>query len=168
MWDGLFKIVEEARDKGEKKLFAWLADMLLASQAPQKTLISVLEQIVDASTPSSIPTAARWLRILYHLCTTEPSNNTDKASSLLERAIVLADDAPPDVQYPAEELEWLSTTTFNRAVDAYCSNDEESCRQRVEEALNVAERLGRRDGGRLKDAMLKRAKELLGVRGRDD
>ena len=135
--------------------------------------MSVLERIIDASTPSSIPVAARWIRILYHLCINNTSSDADsqphdriaKAATLLERAAALADDAPPNAQYPAEELEWLATTTFNRAVDAYCASDEAACRARVEEALNIAQRLVSRDGGSLRGAMVKRASGLLGVAG---
>ena len=106
---------------------------------------------------------ARWIRILYHLCST--NNTAEKAGTLLERATTLADSAPADTPYPQEELEWLATTTFNRAVDAYCVNEEADCRKRMDEALKVAKRIALRDGGRLRDEMAKRASSLLGVAG---
>ena len=49
--------------------------------------------------------------------------------------------------YPPEEMEWLATTAFNRAVDFYCASQDAECRRWAEKAL----RLGRAvpDGGRL-------------------
>lgn len=51
--------------------------------------------------------------------------------------------------YPQEELEWLATTTFNRAVDAYCAADEEGCRVLGDWALEVAGRMTGRVGERV-------------------
>lgn len=80
---------------------------------------------------------------------------------LIDRALALADSAPTDAPYPAEELEWLATTTFNRAVDAYCAHDEESRGRQVEDALNVAQKLAQRDGGKLREAMAQRARAMM-------
>ena len=41
--------------------------------------------------------------------------------------------------YPPEELEYLATTTFNRAVDLYCTSQDEACRRWAERALGIAE-----------------------------
>ena len=46
-----------------------------------------------------------------------------------------------------EELEWVATTAFNRAVDFYCASQDEACRRWAEKALTIAE-LGD-DGGAL-------------------
>jgi len=35
-------------------------------------------------------------------------------------------------------LEWLATTTFNRAVDYYCASDDGACRRWAEKALGIA------------------------------
>lgn len=53
--------------------------------------------------------------------------------------------------YPAEELEWLATTTFNRAVDFYCSSQDVDCRRWAEQALTIAH-LGN-DGGALHELL---------------
>ncbi|KAL9090275.1 MAG: hypothetical protein Q9159_002080 [Coniocarpon cinnabarinum] len=161
--DPLVKIVREASVAGVD-ILGKLAEMLLACDVSQSATVTTLEAIIEASPPSSIASAARWIRILYHLCTTSSFPDSEqKAGAMLHQASRLAERAPPNAQYPAEELEWLATTTFNRAVDAYCSSDEEACRARVEEALNIANQLAGRDGGRLRDAMVKRASGLLGV-----
>ena len=43
-----------------------------------------------------------------------------------------------DDPYPREELEWLATTTFNRAVDYYCASDDGACTRWAEKALSIA------------------------------
>ena len=40
--------------------------------------------------------------------------------------------------YPAEELEWVATRAFNHAVDLYCSDDDEGCKNWAGQALNIA------------------------------
>ena len=40
--------------------------------------------------------------------------------------------------YPSEELEWLTTTTFNRAVDYYCASQDVDSRRWAEKALAIA------------------------------
>ncbi|MCJ1468724.1 hypothetical protein MMC07_007354 [Pseudocyphellaria aurata] len=41
--------------------------------------------------------------------------------------------------YPTEELEWLATTAFNKAVDFYCASQTVECRRWAEKALSIAE-----------------------------
>lgn len=43
--------------------------------------------------------------------------------------------SPP---YPSIELEWLATTTFNRAVDFYCAGQDALCRRWAERAVELA------------------------------
>lgn len=40
--------------------------------------------------------------------------------------------------YPAEELEWIATTTFNRAVDFYCASQDEASRRWAGRAISLA------------------------------
>lgn len=47
--------------------------------------------------------------------------------------------------YPAEELEWIATTTFNRAVDFYCASQDDASRRWAEKAISLAN-LGNDDG----------------------
>ncbi|KLJ07365.1 hypothetical protein EMPG_17143 [Blastomyces silverae] len=49
--------------------------------------------------------------------------------------------------YPEEELEWLSTMAFNRAIDFYTKPDDVSCRKWAQKALDLAGLM--RDGGLL-------------------
>ena len=43
------------------------------------------------------------------------------------------------LRYPEEELEWLSTTTFNRAVDFYLASDDAKSKKWGQKALELAE-----------------------------
>ena len=43
-----------------------------------------------------------------------------------------------DVPYPAEELEWIATTAFNRAIDFYCLGNDGKCRDWSGKAVNIA------------------------------
>jgi hypothetical protein len=43
------------------------------------------------------------------------------------------------VCYPEEELEWLSTTAFNRAVDFYLASDDVASKRWSQKALDLAE-----------------------------
>ena len=54
-------------------------------------------------------------------------------------------------EYPAEELEWLATTSFNRAVDFYCASQDDVCKRWAEMALAVANDI--KDGGQLHDLL---------------
>lgn len=59
--------------------------------------------------------------------------------------------------YPATELEWLATTTFNHAVDYYIQEKDEKCREWAEKALALA---AWADGSRLRDVLMEKYSEL--------
>ena len=55
------------------------------------------------------------------------------------------------MSYPPEELEWLASTAFNRAIDFYCISQDVACRLWAEKALalsNLCE-----DGGALHEVL---------------
>lgn len=58
--------------------------------------------------------------------------------------------------YPNEELEWLATMTFNRAIDFYLVSSDEECRRWAGKAIEVADLVGYNHGalGRLLRANL--------------
>lgn len=41
-------------------------------------------------------------------------------------------------KYPAEEIEWLATTTFNRGVDFYCIGQDVDCKRWIEKSIELA------------------------------
>ena len=53
--------------------------------------------------------------------------------------------------YPPEEIAWLSSTAFNRAVDFYSSSQDEACRRWAGKALEIASLSD--DGGTLQDLL---------------
>jgi hypothetical protein len=74
------------------------------------------------------------------------------AESVLQQAIVLARDSSADTDlpfvYPSDELKWLATMAFNRAVDLYLASADEDCRKWGEIAFTLAD-LIKDDGGAL-------------------
>jgi len=124
-------------------------------------VLATLQRIVDASLKASkgadVVKVARWLRCLFQLSVS--SGDDGAAMACLDQAIAiarqgkapaststmttlngfsLAQSAQSEQMYPSEELEWLATTSFNKAVDLYCVNDDEGCRRWAEKALMLA------------------------------
>lgn len=80
------------------------------------------------------------------------------AKNVLDQAYALArDHQSSSSAYPEEELEWLATTAFNRAVDFYLESADRESRQWAEKALDLATVM--RDGG-LKRVLRSKAEEL--------
>ncbi|KAL9006441.1 MAG: hypothetical protein Q9188_000795 [Gyalolechia gomerana] len=68
------------------------------------------------------------------------------AENMVDQVISIAKNAKAKSEhYPAEELEWIATTMFNRAVDFYCTSQDEACRRWAEKAISLAA-LGDDDG----------------------
>ncbi|KAL8943365.1 MAG: hypothetical protein Q9211_001004 [Gyalolechia sp. 1 TL-2023] len=61
------------------------------------------------------------------------------------KALHLAWSTQKSDHYPPEELQWIATTVFNRAVDFYCASQDEACRRWAEKAIGLAA-LGDDDG----------------------
>ena len=105
-----------------------------------------------------IDNVSRWIRCLFSLAISE----TDIAVQLLDRAVTIAEIASKvcdstcqrwcsddltqalssllqqTKSYPPEELEWLATTAFNRAIDFYCTSQDVTCRLWAEKALTLS------------------------------
>lgn len=84
-------------------------------------------------------------------------NQTTTDTLLSEILDVLRDT---DEQYPDEELEYLATVTYNRAVDAFVAEDEAHCRRLGDVASELAGFMG--DGGRLQGTIGRNLCEMLG------
>lgn len=104
-------------------------------------IMTTLQHIITASTashhPLPIQSRARWFRILHQL-SVNPSTPSDtsaatKTNTLLEQILALLRSSPPadgrDDNYPCEEIEYLATVTYNRAIDAYCAGHEQEFRR---------------------------------------
>lgn len=86
---------------------------------------------------------SRWLRCLFQLAL---ESNIQTAEEVFEYANALARDLPrakkhsddSTFSYPQEELEWLATTAFNRAIDFYLASDDPASRRWCEKAFEIA------------------------------
>ena len=115
-------------------------------------MIRTLQQIINITWQlhgSNIDRLARWIRCLFALALT---SNVEIAEQLLDQVSNIVEASRrQSMKYPAEELEWLSATTFNRAIDFYCSSQDASCRQWAERALALANLCD--DGGQLHEVL---------------
>ncbi|KAI9804595.1 MAG: hypothetical protein M1833_006668 [Piccolia ochrophora] len=180
-WDDLTQLIDECSTCANNTLYETMADIILCVDAPNSTTISILRTLINksvsptststtnpASAPTSLPTPhlARWLRILLQLSLTTSSTGptttttTTTAESLLDTAISLARNQTPQNPYPPTELEHLTTTTFNRAIDFYCADDDVKCRAWAERAMALAACVVG-DGGALRKELEER---YLGLR----
>lgn len=90
------------------------------------------------------------MRCLFRLGLT--SGDGPLTESLLDQVSELASSAEnSETPYPLEELEYVATTAFNRAVDYYCTGEDGACRRWAEKAVAVARFCA--DGGGLKDLL---------------
>ncbi|KAH0544865.1 hypothetical protein FGG08_001094 [Glutinoglossum americanum] len=134
-WDDLGQIIEGAAVCNNTKVFEPLADAILLSKAPPASKASLFRT----------DKLARWIRCLFQLAL---ANDLKIAEQLLNQVLTIARDSKiGQTPYPTDELEWLATTTFNRAVDFYCASDDAACKRWAELALSVAQ-FGN-DGGEL-------------------
>ncbi|MCJ1472157.1 hypothetical protein MMC13_000804 [Lambiella insularis] len=148
-WVDANQIVKECQSYEDPKLYGMLADIMLSSDAPTETMITVLQQIVNISwriNSIDMTKLSRWVRCLFQLAMI---SNVGIAEFLLDQVSTLAKDHT--MTYPAEELEWLATTSFNRAVDFYCASQDEACKRWAEAALGVAKNAN--DGGQLHELL---------------
>ncbi|MCJ1432892.1 hypothetical protein MMC27_002250 [Xylographa pallens] len=147
-WEDAGQIVKDSYACEDPILYSTLADIVLASEAPTDTMISIL-QIVNIAWRIGgidITKLSRWIRCLFQLALT---SNLETAEFLLNQVLTLAKDG--NMEYPAEELEWLATTSFNRAVDFYCASQDDACKRWAEMALGVANDI--KDGGQLHELL---------------
>jgi hypothetical protein len=89
---------------------------------------------------------------------TPPPTSSPRVS--VDRDIEMTDEREKEPKhYPATELEWLATTSFNHAVDYYVQENDNLCRVWAEKALTLAE--WAEDGGRLKNVLVEKYKGLV-------
>lgn len=139
-WACIGQIINECEQYGGGSVYGILADILLSSEAPVEQMASVFHQIVEAIQRQehgpSTATLSRYLRVVFQLAL---ASSTDIAEAILDLAVSMASDGQRNGSlYPEEELEWLATTTFNRAVDFYLSKEDVASRQWADRAVVVA------------------------------
>lgn len=113
-----------------------------------KSIVNSAWTLADFNTA----TLSRYMRVLFQSSLSKDiSSSHDESSSalaLLDSIASHASDAlESEVPYPKEELEWIATTAFNRAVDYYCASDDRACREWAEKAISISNFVA--DGGDL-------------------
>ncbi|KAI9844559.1 MAG: hypothetical protein M1837_005518 [Sclerophora amabilis] len=144
-WDDLGSIIEQCTICEDVKCYEPMADIILVSKAPTKTMILNLWKLVSQVVRHplvGVGKLSRWIRCLFHLSL---SGEPRIAEQLLDQVISLHNDSNASGeansrfhQYPPSEVEYLCTTTFNRAVDHYCAGDDVACKTWAEKALKIA------------------------------
>ncbi|KAL8759175.1 MAG: hypothetical protein Q9199_000933 [Rusavskia elegans] len=138
-WANLEDLVSESESCGDDNVYGIMADIILASEAPTEVIIATLQQIVNrvwSRDIENIERLARWIRCLLSLAL---SFNVEMAENLIDQVVSIAWSAQKKtIPYPVEELEWVATTAFNRAVDFYCTSQDAICRRWAEKAMSLA------------------------------
>ncbi|KAI9718236.1 MAG: hypothetical protein M1812_004226 [Candelaria pacifica] len=154
-WDSLGQLIEECAEYGDSKAYENFADIILCSQAPTATMIVTLQvtgppnlilyvvndfqKIVNVTwrlEENDIQKLSRWIRSLFQIAL--PSD-IKIAEHILDQMYNVAQDASKTGNpYPTEELEWMATTTFNRAVDFFGASDDSTSKRWAEKALSIA------------------------------
>ncbi|BGP18602.1 sporulation-specific protein 22 [Rhodosporidiobolus nylandii] len=120
-WSGLVKLVEDFEDSTRVlpvSLLKLVTDKAVGSSTcPREELCSILRKtlvLLYARQDLEVSSMALWLRmIISALIEREP----DQALDYVKNAAQLIEDRPSD--YPAEEVDWLLSTTWDYGVEAY-------------------------------------------------
>ncbi|EEH42224.2 uncharacterized protein PADG_07044 [Paracoccidioides brasiliensis Pb18] len=163
-WESLDEIISESEHYADNMLYGTFSDALLCSDTPIENATRVLQQItthiIRRNQAHDTSKLSRWIRCHFQLAL---DSNVEMAESVLDQAYALARESQGRYRhgeqrqqqgssnslscYPEDELEWLSTTAFNRAVDFYMKPDDASCRRWAQKALDLAGLM--HDGGLL-------------------
>ncbi|KAL4876099.1 meiosis protein SPO22/ZIP4 like-domain-containing protein [Aspergillus karnatakaensis] len=178
-WDDLAKIIETSKPIVCAKLSSVFLDCLLRSGAPSSYLSRFVKQLIRTfhSSPSPFINTPnkpfqeflpRHLRCLFALAL--KAEEYILAESVLDQAIVLVQNQTkknkenpkpkPRSRYPEEELQWLATTAFNRAVEFFLVSGDEDCRRWAGKAIALAELVG--DKGELGGLLRGNLEKILG------
>lgn len=150
---------------------------MLSSDKTSSRITNSFQIMVAATNAQNDPaTLSRWLHSAYRICAQDCSqqdrfDGVDQAESLAKQETILAHalslaklwlprPVTTEPHYPAEEIEYFATVTFNRAIDAYCASDDETCQRLADQAIEFAECLQNVDGGALREALVERKASL--------
>ncbi|GIJ98495.1 hypothetical protein Aspvir_000612 [Aspergillus viridinutans] len=148
-WNDIPNILERASTILDDHLCSVFLDCILRSGAPAPNIAQVVKDMICIfhSSPSPSFSAGafhqklpRYLRCLFQMAV--EAKDYSLAESVHQQAIVLARDGSADADlpfiYPSDELKWLATMAFNRAVDLYLASADEDCRRWGEIAFTLA------------------------------
>lgn len=165
-WEDLGDCVLKAEACESMRVYEGMCDMLLAGEKqegiPVMVTINILKQLTNAAwTLSTLPitTLGRYYRCLFRLSLQLPSPSPVPLELLTQIAGLAEQAKESEIPYPDDELEYLSTTAFNKAVDYYCIEDDENCQSWANSAVEISGFIN--DGGSLRGLLQER---LVGLR----
>ncbi|PYH74703.1 uncharacterized protein BO88DRAFT_329364 [Aspergillus vadensis CBS 113365] len=166
-WTGVCTIIEEASPFLDEKLSSVFLDGILRSEGHLKARVQAAKTLLRTlhTSPSPfldkstfiIPALPRYNRCLFQLSLDAAEYQI--AESILDQSLILVQEKDAKAGnngnlslpgYPEDEIRWLSTVAFNRAVDYYLAAADADCRRWAEKAISLAD-MAKDDGalGRL-------------------
>ncbi|PWY71895.1 hypothetical protein BO83DRAFT_361942 [Aspergillus eucalypticola CBS 122712] len=166
-WTGVCTIIEEASPFLDEKLSSAFLYGILRSEGHLKSKVQAVKTLLRTLHASPSPsldnptfimqTLPRYIRCLFQLSL--DAAEYQLAESILDQSLISVqerhDKAGNNASlslpgYPEDEIRWLSTVAFNRAVDYYLAAADADCRRWAGKAINLAD-MARDDGalGRL-------------------
>lgn len=130
-WDTLADLVMIIYDQTSR--------LAIDSSATAK-IPELLQKIINETwtNDKDILKLARWLRFTFSVGLSDANGSV--SIKLVEQAAVLARRGTEmrNDPYPEDELQWLATTAFNKAVDLLAAEDRQAAEQWMEAALELA------------------------------
>ncbi|KAL4918229.1 meiosis protein SPO22/ZIP4 like-domain-containing protein [Aspergillus aurantiobrunneus] len=148
-WDDLAKIIEASKPIVGAKLSSVFLDCLLRSGAPSSYLSQFVKQMIRTfhSSPSPFLNTEtvsfkehlpRHLRCLFTISV--QAEEYILAESVLDQALVLArQNSNTRSSYPKDELQWMATSAFNRAVEFFLVSADGECHRWAGKAIALAD-----------------------------
>ncbi|KAK4506953.1 hypothetical protein PRZ48_000686 [Zasmidium cellare] len=149
-WERLNDTLRECLEVRPVERWDALADLIIimhehldapSQESHYEMITQVLQRIINDTwkKQKEIVKVARWVRFTFTLCLKHTQNNF--SLKLLGQAATMAENGYRGKQdhYPESELQWLATTSFNRAIDILVEeeNDAEAFRW-MDAALGLA------------------------------
>ncbi|KAE8378353.1 hypothetical protein BDV26DRAFT_292309 [Aspergillus bertholletiae] len=151
-WGHASSIIEESKSIIDDKLCSIFLDSILRCEASVIDIVKVIEKIVHVlcTTASPYLEAATVRATLPHYIHTFFQLSLDAsdyclAELALDQALASACDlCSKDSRYPSDEIQWMATVAFNRAVDLYLLSKSGDCQRWAAKAIKLVD-LGEKD-----------------------
>lgn len=158
-WDELGQIVRKAKPCKDEMMYKAMGDCLLRSHAPGKVLYATLRLIINEIfelEDFDIQKLAKYLRCMFQAIL--PLDDS-LALQVIDQALQIArEGGQVERPFPADELDWVVTTTFNHAIDILARGDEALCQRWALKALDLAEQMN--DNGYMREVLRERVVKL--------
>ncbi|KAE8161235.1 meiosis protein SPO22/ZIP4 like-domain-containing protein [Aspergillus tamarii] len=151
-WDHVLSIIDESKSIIDEKLCSIFLDCVLRCGASATYIVKSVEKIILVLRTSTSPylggatargVVPRYIHTFFQLSL--DASEYCLAESALDQALASACDLyGTTMHYPSDEIEWMATMSFNRAVDLYLLSESDDCRRWAEKAIKLAD-LGEKD-----------------------